>query len=209
MRILSLLLQSLTHLSDSSTHLERLWAYITLGVSGIFTEETSPLIGGLAAHNRHLQFTMVVLAVGLGTWLADILLYYLGRWRGRWVRRRWPRLRGVILRALRVVRRHPWRSSLAVRFAYGLRFTLPIACGAARVPIVLYAIGSGISAALWSLTFTFVGWGFGRTTKVLVGHPRRYELYVGAAVILLALLAFVVARRRHVEERTVEVLDTD
>jgi membrane protein DedA with SNARE-associated domain len=96
-----------------------------------------------------------------------------------------------------------------VRFAYGLRFTLPIACGAARVPIVLYAIGSGISAALWSLTFTFVGWGFGRTTKVLVGHPRRYELYVGAAVILLALLAFVVARRRHVEERTVEVLDTD
>ncbi|HUX35105.1 MAG TPA: hypothetical protein VMV51_14625, partial [Gemmatimonadaceae bacterium] len=83
------------------------------------------MIGGLAAHNHHLRFELVVLWVAAGVWGADIVLYYLGRWRGRWLRQRWPKLRGVILRALRFVRRHPWRSSLAVRFAYGLRFTLP------------------------------------------------------------------------------------
>lgn len=209
MTFVPLLWQSLSHLNESSTHLQRLWAYITLGATGIITEETSPMIGGLAAHDQHLEFALVVLAVALGVWGADIVLYYLGRWRGRWVRERWPVLRGVILRALRVVRRHPWRSSIAVRFAYGLRFTLPIACGAARLPIALYLIGSAISAFLWSLIFTAAGWGVGRTASALGWHPKRYEFAIMIALVLVGLIVFFIARRRHVEERTVEVLEAD
>jgi membrane protein DedA with SNARE-associated domain len=184
-----------------------LWAYITLGVTGIITEETSPMIGGLAAHNHHLRFTLVVLWVAAGTWAGDIVLYYLGRWRGRWVRERWPVLRGLILRALRLVRRHPWRSSLSVRFAYGLRFTLPIACGAARLPVALYLIGSAISAFLWSLTFTTVGWGLGRTTRALGWHPKLHEFTMMAVLLVVGVIVYLIARRRHVEERTVEVLE--
>jgi membrane protein DedA with SNARE-associated domain len=167
------------------------------------------MIGGLAAHNHELRFALVVLWVALGVWAADLLLYYLGRWRGRWVRQRWPVLRGVILRALRVVRRHPWRSSMAVRFAYGLRFTLPIACGAARLPIALYVIGSAISAFAWSLVFTTAGWGVGRTTRALGWHPKKYEVGIMIALALVGVLVYLVARRRHVEERTVEVLEAD
>ncbi|HEY5220061.1 MAG TPA: VTT domain-containing protein [Gemmatimonadaceae bacterium] len=167
------------------------------------------MIGGLAAHNGHLRFALVVLWVAAGVWGADVLLYYLGRWRGRWLRERWPALRGVILRALRVVRRHPWRSSLAVRFAYGLRFTLPIACGAARLPLALYLIGSGISAFIWALTFTTAGWVVGRTTRALGWHPRIHELPFMIVLVLIGVLALLVARRRHVEDRTVEVLEAD
>jgi len=32
------------------TFLERMWAYITLGASGITTEEAAPIVGGFAAH---------------------------------------------------------------------------------------------------------------------------------------------------------------
>src|SRR3954468_8822914 len=141
--------------------LERMWAYITLGAMGIVWEEASPLIGGLAAHDRHLRLSPVILAVALGTFLSTLLLYFLGRARGHWFRKRWPRFRRVIVQSVALVRRHPWRASLLVRFAYGLRLPLPIACGVARVPILLYATATAISCIVWSLVFSVLGWGLG------------------------------------------------
>jgi len=189
-----------------------LWAYITLGVTGILTEEATPLIGGLAAHNHRLRLTAVAFWVAAGTWGADIGLYYIGRWRGHWVRQRWPRLRTFMLRALKIVRRHPWRSSVAVRWAYGLRLTLPIACGAARVPILIYLVGSAIGALTWASVFSMLGWAFGRTTLIVLGHVRRYDNYLILIIIIALAVAVWFVRKRHVEEEFVEALsagDTD
>lgn len=186
--------------------LHQLWAYITLGITGIITEEATPLIGGLAAHDHRLHFSLVFMWVAGGTWAADIGLYYVGRWRGDWARRRWPHLRSFMIRAFRVVRRHPWRSAIAVRWAYGLRLTLPIACGAARVPVWLYAIGAAISAVTWSFIFTLIGWAFGRTMLIIVGHVRRYETPMVAAILIVLAIVFWVMHKRHVEDEVVEVL---
>jgi membrane protein DedA with SNARE-associated domain len=194
------------------TAAERLWAYITLAVTGIITEEATPLIGGLAAHNHRLRFMAVAFWVAAGTWGADIGLYYIGRWRGHWARKRWPRLRAFMLRALKIVRRHPWRSSVAVRWAYGLRLTLPIACGAARVPIPIYLFGSAIGAVTWALVFTMLGWAFGRTTLIVLGHVRRYDNYLILIIIIALAVAVWAVRKRQVEEEFVEALsagDTD
>lgn len=188
------------------TAAERLWAYITLAVTGIITEEATPLIGGLAAHNHRLRLMAVAFWVAAGTWGADIGLYYIGRWRGHWARRRWPRLRTFMLRALKIVRRHPWRSSVAVRWAYGLRLTLPIACGAARVPLPIYLIGSAIGALSWALVFTMLGWAFGRTTLIVLGHVRRYDNYLILIIIIALAVAVWAVRKRQVEEEFVEAL---
>ena len=67
----------------------RVWAYVTLAVTGIITEEATPLVGGLAAHDGRLNLLSVAWWIAVGTWVADILLYYVGRWRGHWVRKRW------------------------------------------------------------------------------------------------------------------------
>jgi len=188
------------------TFLERMWAYITLGATGIITEEATPLIGGLAAHDGRLRLTLVGMWVAGGTWIAGFGLYYVGRWRGDWARRRWPHLRTLMVRTFRIVRRHPWRSSVAVRWAYGLRLTLPMACGAARVAFGLYAIGTAISCISWTAIFTLLGWGFGRTTLIMLGHVRRYEKYLVAAILIALAVVFYVMRRRHVEDEVVEVL---
>jgi membrane protein DedA with SNARE-associated domain len=189
--------------------LERMWAYVTLGAMGIIWEEASPLIGGLAAHDRNLRLLSVILAVALGTWLAGLLLYLLGRWRGRWLRKRWPRFRKGILRSVAVVRRHPWRASLAVRFAYGLRLALPLACGVGRVPLLIYCLGSAASCVVWSLAFSMLGWALGRTTETLIGHVRDMEPVIGFGLIVLMVIGFVVSRRRRVGERTAKVLDPE
>lgn len=189
--------------------LERMWAYVTLGAMGIVVEEASPLMGGLAAHDRNLRLTSVIVAVALGTWLAGLLLYLLGRWRGRWLRKRWPRFRKLIIRSVAVVRRHPWRASFGVRFAYGLRLALPLACGVARVPVLVFCLGSAASCAVWSLAFAILGWALGRTTETLVGHVRQLEPLIGAALILAMVIGFIVVRRRHVADKTARVLDPE
>lgn len=200
------LLQAATTHPGALPLLQRLWTYVTLAITGIFTEEATPLIGGLAAQSRSLNLAFVGLWVAGGTWLADLGLYYVGRLHGHWVRHRWPSVRTVMLTAFRIVRRHPWRSSLAVRWAFGLRLTLPIACGAARVPIAIYAIGSAISCLTWSYTFAVLGWAFGHTVMIAVGHIRRYEKFLIAIILLVLLIAFRVMRKRHVEDEVVEVL---
>jgi membrane protein DedA with SNARE-associated domain len=200
------LLQAAPSPAEAMDLLHRLWAYITLGITGIITEEATPLIGGLAAHDHRLRLTAVGMWVAGGTYVADLGLYYIGRWRGHWVRHKWPQLRRFLLQGFRIVRRHPWRSALAVRWAYGLRLTLPIACGAGRLPLGIYLIGSAISCLTWSFAFTVLGWAFGRTTLLVLGHVRRYENYLVVAIVLILAIGFWYLRKRHVEEEVVEVL---
>jgi membrane protein DedA with SNARE-associated domain len=114
----------------------------------------------------------------------------------------------MMLRALKVVRRHPWRAALAVRFAYGLRLMLPLACGAARVPILVYFIASAISATVWGYLFTILGWAFGEGILLVLNHVRRYEWYLVIAILIAVGIGFWIARRRHLEETSLEVLST-
>ena len=204
--IILALLQAATAHPNAVAALHRLWAYITLAATGIITEEATPLIGGLAAHDGRLKLSLVGMWVAVGTWCADLGLYYVGRWRGDWARRRWPALRKLMVRALRVVRRHPWRSSCAVRWAYGLRLTLPVACGAAQVPLPVYLIGTAVSCITWAYIYSLVGWAFGRTTLIVLGHVRRYENLLVVVIVLLLAAAFWYMHKQHVEDEVVDVL---
>jgi len=191
------------------TFLERMWAYITLGAMGSLWGEVSPLLGGLAAFDRNLRLIVVINAVALGTWLGGLVFYAIGRSQGRRIRKRWPRARPVIIRSIAIVRRHPWRASLMIRFAYGLRIALPVACGVAHLPLSKYAIGTAVSAMVWSLVFTVLGWALGRTTETFIGHVRQLESIIGAVLILAVVIVFIMLRRRHVAEKTAHVLDPE
>jgi len=191
------------------TFLQRLWAYITLGAMGFVVEEASPLFGGVQAYDRNLHIVPVIFAVALGTWTVGAGLYALGRWQGRRLRKRWPKLRPLVLRSAAIVRRHPWRSSLLVRFAFGLRIPLPIACGVARVPLWLYLTASAISCLVWSAAFTLTGWWLAQAAEGLIGEVRRYVPLFGTALVALMIAGTWWMKRRHVVEKTVRVLDRE
>jgi membrane protein DedA with SNARE-associated domain len=191
------------------TPLERLWKYAALGATSIVFEEANPIFGGIAARHGRAEMIFVVTAVAMGTWAASMVLYYVGRWRIDWVRQRWPKKRLVLEGALEVVRRHPWRASLSVRFAYGLRIPLPIACGAARLPVSLYAIASGVSCWLWSISFAYLGLAFGGAALRLLAFTNRLDIKLGFIALLLFAVLIVIVRRRVIGERVAHVLTGD
>jgi len=185
---------------DSHTllsHLAEAWAYITLGASGIITEEAAPIVGGFAAHEGHLGLIRVMLACSIGTWVAAVTLYALGRWRGKWVRRRFPRAGRYMTRLIVFVRRSPWKATFAVRFAFGIRIVFPVACGAARLRLPIFLTGSAIACALWSTIFTLIGWLFGETALLVIGHIRRYEDVIAGVLVAGVVLVFVVVIRKR------------
>ncbi len=184
------------------TPLERLWKYTALGASSIVLEEANPIFGGIAVRHGRAGMVGVVVAVAIGVWIASIALYAVGRWRIDWVRARWPEKHKLMDAALAMVERHPWRSSLAVRFAWGLRLPLPIACGAARVPIGLYVVGSGISSWVWSLTFAYVGLVFGGAAVLALRFTHRLDVRLAVAAVMLFLLLLFIMRRRYIAERS-------
>ena len=179
--------------------ISRLWAYITLGATSIITEEAAPVLAGFAAHQRHLGVVQAAAACAIGSWVADSALYALGRWRAVKLAARFPKLMRPMEKLLGAVRRHPWRASIAVRYAYGARIPLPIACGAAEIPIAQYLIGSGISCWSWGALFTAIGGGFGSTAVLVLGRIRRHEdvLAVSLVVAVAALVAIIALRNRE------------
>ena len=162
--------------------------------------------GGIKSRHGHMSLVAVIVAVAIGTWLASAGLYAIGRWRIDWVRARWPKKERALDAALEIVRRHPWRASLAVRFAYGLRLPVPIACGAARLPFSLYLIASGISCWAWAGLFAWLGFAMGRAVLSTLAFTHRLDVRLGLLALALALTLVVLLRRRRIAERTAHVL---
>ena len=186
--------------------IQRLWKYVVLGLTSIVFEEANPIFGGIAARHGRLGLTGVIAAVAIGTWIPSIAFYFVGRWRVDWVRARWPDKQRLLDGALEIVRRHPWRASLAIRFAYGLRLPVPIACGAARLPLVLYVLASGISCWLWSALFVLLGWKAGGAALAFLGFTSRYDVRLGFIAIVLIATLFFMRRRRRIAQKTADVL---
>jgi membrane protein DedA with SNARE-associated domain len=185
--------------------LSHFWTYVTLGLVAFVTEELAPIGGGIAAHRGDLDLLNVAISVCVGSWLAGLALYFVGRWRGVWLRRRYPKFGRAFTRALLVVRRRPWRASLAVRYAYGLRVTLPLACGAAHVPVWEYCIGSAISSLTWASLFTVVGWAFGQSADRVMRHVGRYESVLALAFAgATGAVLFLYLRRSAVNDDPID-----
>ncbi len=188
------------------TLLERVWKYTALGATSIVLEEANPIFGGIAVRHGRLGIAGVVIAVAVGTWVASVVLYLVGRWKIEWVRARWPKQQRMLDGALEIVQRHPWRASLAVRFAYGLRIPLPIACGAARLPLSLYVMASGVSCWVWSAMFSYLGLAAGGAALRALHFVNRVEVRLTVIAVVLLVVLFFLRRRRRIAERTAEML---
>jgi Ca2+/Na+ antiporter len=51
-----------------------------------------------------------------------------------------------------------------------------------------------------------LGWAFGQTAMIALGHVRRYEKDLIAIILLAVVVIFWVMRKRHVEDEVVVVL---
>lgn len=162
---------------------------------GALTEgESVLLVAGFAAHRGLLQLPWVMgLAFVAGT-LGDQLCFHLGRRHGERLLARYPGLARQAQRVQPLLAKHPNASILSLRFLYGLRTAGPIAMGALGVSRWRFALLNMLSAAVWAVGISTLGYQFGNAVQWLLDDLRVVEESLLAAVCVAAL-AWALYRR--------------
>ena len=191
---------------------DTLGTWVALAASTPFVSELAPIVGGMASHEGRLPLARVIAAVTLGGWVGTSLLYLAGRLKWEWLRRRSRTVRTTGTVALRIVKRNPVRASFLVRFLFGARILLPIACGAARVPLATYLPMSLLGSLAWSATFALVGLAAGEAAHAVLENIRQVEsvlMLLGGALIVVAGAWWWRRRLRRAERRNARMRPTE
>ena len=154
--------------------------------------ETAVVTGGILAHQGLVAWPAAVLAAAIGSFIADQIFFTIGRRArdGRWVGK--LRKRRVYARVMGMMERYPVGFIFAFRFLYGFRTISPVAIGTTRVSARLFVLVNGVSAIVWGVVFTGVGYLFGHGFEKAIERllPDRHAILILAAggVALAALV---------------------
>lgn len=174
-------------------------------IGTFFEGEMIVTVAGFAAHQGILNPYMVALCAFLGSFTADQFIFLLTRRheKARWIER--LRRKPVFSTATGMVQRYPNAFILAFRFLYGLRTVGPAAIALAGVSSVRFLVLNAISAAVWAMTFTLLGYFFGQTAEVLLGKLGRFEhrLLAAIAIAVAVVLAAHAVKKLFVRNKTV------
>lgn len=158
--------------------------------------ETAALLGGFFAHQQVFAFWQTALAAFCGATLGDTALFLIGR---RFAQRPWVRrLRGRpgFERADRLVREHPGLFVLGNRFLYGMRLVGGVAAGLTEMALWRFALLNALSALVWALLFSTLGYLFGLGARQLLGRAlHAHERPLLALLMVLAVVLFALWMR--------------
>lgn len=175
------------------------YGLIAVAIGALLEGETVVSLAGFAAHQHLLNPVAVALTAMAFAFAADQAIYWLARMnRDRpLVRRLAGSAAGRI--AIGTVTAHPTGFVLGFRFMFGLRTVGPVAIALAGVPPGRFAALNGLSAVVWGIGWTALGFIAGEAVERVLGHLSRIEhrAMTGLAILAgVAVLGWVV--RHHI-----------
>ena len=161
--------------------------------------ETVVVAGGILAHQQFVSLPGAMAAAVTGSFLVDQLYFLLGR---RFRDHRWVagiRTKPAFGRALAMLEAHPVGFIFSFRFLYGLRTISPIAIGTSRVAARTFLVVNAVSAIVWGIAFTTIGYLFGHAFERFLGRliPKGEVLWIALGIVaVIAAAAFALHRWR-------------
>ncbi|WP_298674416.1 DedA family protein [uncultured Sphingomonas sp.] len=154
--------------------------------------ETVVVAGGILAHRGLFPLVGAMAAAAAGSFVIDQLWFLLGRrfHDHRFVRKAYEK--PAFAKALGFLQRHPIGFIFAFRFIYGFRTVSPIAIGTTDVPARLFMIVNLVSAIVWGIIFSGLGFIFGRGFEQLLGRlePDTHVLLMLLGAVIVATGAY-------------------
>ncbi len=179
----------------------REWGYLAILVGTFLEGETILVLGGIAAHQGHLDLRWVMLCAFVGSLISDQLAFLIGRrWGSRWLLRK-PGRAERFERARALIDKHQTFITLIFRFLYGLRNVIPFALGMSRMRASRYVVLNVIGAAVWAVALAALGWGLGEAAHLFLEDVKSGERWVLLGLAVLAIAFWIAYRVREARKR--------
>src|SRR5581483_5950526 len=157
--------------------------------------ETALVTAAALAGRGRLSIAGVIVAGCIGTVVGGHAGYWIGarggtalvtRY-GRWIRLTEARL----AQTHRFFERHGAKTVLLGRFVAFLRSFVGIFAGISAMPMGVFATYNALGGAVWVLTFSVLGYVFGRNLPRLVQYIGRVSLLVALLIALVVAVVFL------------------
>lgn len=157
------------------------------------------MFAGYAAHSGALNFGTLIFVCWLGSFVGDVVRFWIGRRYGTNWLGSFPRLqRGIQAAALLAARHHYWMI-LIHRYPHGIRGVAGFAYGVSTLPWASFLVLNFIAAGIWSIAVVSVGYAFGEFSEKVMSQTSSG---LGAVMLIAFLgLSWVLSRRL---ERAIE-----
>ena len=169
--------------------LNALWVKIgLLALGALLSEDLTCIIGGILASKGILPLWAAFIGCGVGIFLGDIFLYFLGYFFGKSALDR-PPLKWLV-KPKQIEKIANWYHRrggiiiLASRFLPGTRIPAYVAAGVLRIPVGLVIFYYFIAVALWTPVLVSLSYLLGNTIIVLFAHYEQDAMLSVIAVIL-------------------------
>ena len=159
------------------------------------------LFGGYVAHSGALNLVTLIVVCWLGSFVGDVVRFWIGRRFGtRWLRS-FPRLLRMVEIAARLADRHYVWMILFHRFPHGIRGVAGFAYGISRLPWSTFLALNFVSAGLWSCAVVSAGYAFGTLSEKVMSDASSG---VGIAMLIAFLgLSWILSKKlEQVAERS-------
>lgn len=160
---------------------------------GTFLEgEAILLLAGFLAFRGYLDIFGVVCTAWAGSFLGDQVYFYLGRFKGRALLRRFHSIAKKFREALKLIEKYGNFVAFISRFTYGFRIVLPIILGITKLAPRTFLWINLVSALTWAIVFSLAGYLFGKSASLVIDNISSYEHYLVLALFLFIGLAWCV-----------------
>ncbi|MBY6019313.1 DedA family protein [Halomonas denitrificans] len=158
------------------------------------------MVSGVLAADGELALHWVLLVATISAFGGNLVGYFLGQRGDRWLRQKGWLSAATEARLHHFIERHGIAVLLFSRFIEGLKQTMALGCGLARMPLRAFLLGNALATAVWVTLF-----GLG---PALLWHERQplmqfYQAHhtltwgVGAAAVLTLALTWRWRQRRQ------------
>lgn len=151
------------------------------------------MFAGYVAHSGALNLGTLIAVCWIGSFVGDVVRFWVGRRYGtRWLGS-FPRLERAIQTAAQLAARHHIWMILAHRYPHGIRGVAGFAYGVSSLPWSTFLVMNFIAAGIWSFAVVYAGYAFGQVSEQFMSQASSS---VGAVMLVAFLgLSWVLSRR--------------
>lgn len=171
------------------------YAYLILFFWCILEGELALILGGILAHEGHVDVALAIFVAGIGAFVGDQIYFYLGRYNKKYISKKLHTQRRKFAIAHILLKKYGWPIIFMQRYMYGFRVIIPMSIGITRYSAKKYALINLISGWCWAAITILLAWFFGEEIWDII---RKIEEHWYAAIPLigLALLAIFLGFRQ-------------